>query len=769
MNLTESYIAALTGSVDTPMDWRVIDDRNAGVPAHNMRGTIAQMQATLQQYNSQGWGVFVCINELDGQGHKLQNVTNIRTHVADLDDTLTSQAAFQRAASSPMPPHFVVQTSLGKYHLYWLTEPYTGNDFYEVQQRKLAQLYEGDKSIVDATRVLRVPGFYHCKREPQLVTCQGLHNGPRYTAQQIEAGLLHVNVIAGYGGTRKELGDPKLAAPDWNTLLQALWLLDPNQLDRTEWLSISAAFKQAGWTLADENTLRTAWAQWCVQYKDNNEPENNKLWESFRDTEVGWGAFKRRTNIDAYKLFGVPSKPVDLPPVAPPALPVALPQTLPEALPESTGELLSAFDCQQYFKGCYFVERFGTILTPSGRQMNSTQFNGAYGGKKFIISDAGSKLTDEAWKAALRSTQWTIPKVDHIRFLPLLPSMTIVEDARGRKGLNTYTKARVEHEPGDVSPFLNHIEKLIPSVADRQILFAYLAYCVKFPGSKVPWAILFQSVEGVGKTMFYELLRHALGGMYVYRPKAKQLVESGSKFNSWMRERLMIIVDEIKVDERRELIEVLKPFITDAEVEIEGKGENQEIEDNAANWLFFSNHKDAIPLDDDGRRYSVIFSAMQTKRDLIDAGMGPETDYFPKLWAWLREGGGFKYLTHWLLNYPIEIGQMPVRAPMTTSWSEAVKISRSPLEVLLDDLIETGGSGFKGGYLSLAVVLKNAVNHKLKLPPVHVVEKVLNKKGYHLLGRTAQPIPGEDMARGSLIYGRNGEMSVEGYWPAQIG
>lgn len=288
MNQTESYIAALTGSVDTVMDWRCIDDRNKGTIAHNMRGTIAQMQATLQQYNSQGWGVFVCINELDGQGRELVNIKAIRTHVADLDNTLTSQDSLQRAINSPLPPHFMVQTSLGKYHLYWLTEPYTGNDFYTAQQRKLVQLYEGDESVVDATRVLRVPGFYHCKREPQLVTCQGLHNGPRYTAQQIEAGLLHVNVIAGYGGTRKELGDPKLAAPDWNTLLQALWLLDPNQLNRTEWLSISAAFKQAGWNLVDEETLKTAWSQWCAQYAGNDPiGENKKLWDSLRDTQVG--------------------------------------------------------------------------------------------------------------------------------------------------------------------------------------------------------------------------------------------------------------------------------------------------------------------------------------------------------------------------------------------------------------------------------------------------------------------------------------------------
>lgn len=167
---TKAFITALTGSPDSVCDFRLIHDRDKAAQGINLRGTLDECLPTLQAYNSDGWGVFMCVNQMDGQGQTLENVHSIRAHVVDLDDPLTSQDSYNRACASELPPHMAVQTSLGKYHLYWLVEPYTGNDFYTQQQRKFAQLYNGDSSIIDATRVLRIPGFNHCKYEPVQVT-----------------------------------------------------------------------------------------------------------------------------------------------------------------------------------------------------------------------------------------------------------------------------------------------------------------------------------------------------------------------------------------------------------------------------------------------------------------------------------------------------------------------------------------------------------------------------------------------------------------------
>lgn len=756
--LTEAYITALTGAPDTVCDWRLINDRDKGCQGKNLRGSFQQVRAELEQHNQAGWGIFVCINEMGGYGRTLANVSHIRTQVVDLDDPFNSTANYERAVNSPQPPHFTVQTSENKYHLYWLCQPYQGNDFYTLQQRKLAQLYSGDKSINDAARVLRVPGFNHCKGEPFPVTCWQVSQRERYTSAEIEQMLAHVNVIDKFS-TRSELGDPKLAAPSFEWLAQALNMVEPNDLTRDEWMSTSAAFKQAGWSLATESQLLEVWEAWCNRYSENEPSENMKLWNSFRDTQVGWKRFERITNIKPYIQLG--QKPTPAPAIPPPAAHEPASDT------DSLGEILDMYGKQTWFKDCYFIERTGEILTPSGRFMNSTKFNGAFGGKAFLTSSTGGKTVNEAWAAALRSTDWTIPKVDHIRFLPEKETFELVLDRRGRKGINTYMPVINDAKQGDVTLWLNHVAKVLPVESDRKIFLDYFAHIVKYPGVKIPWAVLLQGAEGIGKTVFFEVLQHALGNMYVYRPKAPELISSGSKFNAWMRSKLAIVVDEIKIDERRELIEILKPMITDKEIEIQAKGVDQEMEDNCANWVFFSNYKDAIPVNQNGRRYSVFFSALQTKREMLEAGM--DKGYFDRLWTWLREEQGLQAVTWWLQNYPIERGGLDVNAPQTSSHAEALKIGRSPVEVLIDNKIESGERGFRNGYISWPVMIKAIEASKIRhTPPEHVLRQILENRGYHDIGYYTQIIPVEDMSRPPLLFATDPLMKVEDYERLQL-
>lgn len=771
--LAEWYVQALTGDINSALDWRCIHDQRKDLPAHNFRGKLAEIFPTLESYNENGYGIFANINALDGQGRELHNVAYIRAHVVDLDNVLTAQANFERAAAAGAS--FAVQSSPGKFHVYWRVQPYTGNDFYTLQQRKLAQVYDGDKKIIDATRVMRVPGFYHKKDSPKLVNAWALEGFQNIrTADALASELAHINVFD-HVSTRSPLGTPEMAAPSLDWLKFAMSLIDPNELDRSEWLSFSAAFKQAGWTLATPEEIYDLWAAWCARYTGNEAGENLKLWDSIRDTEVGWVSIERKTPVKAYMTFGfkdAPAPKMHTPaPVAPPTV-GQTPTTPPPAVGDLVipkkdntaqfGEILSEHECQEWFKDCYFVEQSGKIFN-RGRYMGATQFNGRYGGKQFIITSTG-KLSDEAWKAATRSTCWTIPKVDHIRFLPDQPLYSIVEDELGRPGLNTYLPARIKSAAGDITPFLQWFDKILPNKTDQKILFDYMAHCVKYPGYKIPWAPLLQSTEGIGKTIFREVMQHSLGIMYVYSPKAPELVKSGSTFNAWMRAKLMIMVDEIKIDERRELIEILKPMVTDNRVEIQGKGVDQDMEDNPANWFFFSNYKDAIPISKNGRRFPIFYSALQSVDDIL--GVGMDEEYFKKLWFWLRDGGGLNYIAHWLLNYPIEKGALPVRAPNTSSTAEALSISRSPLENIIVECAADGITGFRGGYVSALAVIARAKNAGIRNPSTRTVQNCLEGMGYTHLGRAVRPYMQEDINSRSEIFG-NSNLRVENYGRSQ--
>lgn len=762
-NLTAWFIYQLTGSVDTVVDWRCIHDKDAGVQGKNIRGKLTDVYEQLLDYNNRDYGIFCNINALDGKGADLSNVSHIRTHVVDLDNTFTSQANYERAVSDGAC--FAVQTSVGKYHLYWKVEPYQGNDFFTSIQTKLAQLYDGDKSIKDATRVMRVAGFYHNKGEPQLVTAWQLPSVDVVRSPaQIEAMLSHVNVIE-HVSQRSPLGTPEKAAPSLEWLKLALDLTDPNDMTRLEWLSFSAAIKQAGYNHAEEQELYNMWSAWCAQYQNeeyvDDEAENIKLWNSIKDTEVGWKSILRKCPVVAAQLnFGhkepqATNKPTPAPTVT---------ETSQDLAVETLPEILSAYECKEYFKNCFFVERTGEIFNPKGRFMNATKFNGTFGGKQFIISSTG-KLTDEPWKAALRSTVFQIPKVDHVRFLPDKETFEIVNDALGRKGLNTYIPAKIDMCEGDLSLWFDHMNRILPNKEDQRILFEYMAHCVKYKGVKIPWSPMLQSAEGIGKTAFTLIMSHALGDMYVYSPKAPELVNSGSTFNAWQSGKLMIMVDEIKIDERRELIEILKPMISEARIEIQRKGVDQDMEDNPANWFFFSNYKDAVPINKDGRRYSIFYSVLQSKQDILNAGM--DKQYFNTFFNWLKYGGGLQAITHWLMHYPIEKEGVPVTAPETSSYNEALEISRSPMEVVIHNNVKDNISGFAGGYVSTLCVIQQCKASGMRQPNTRTVQNCLENMGYVRLGRSTRSYFQEDAKARAEIYATSSSLTLEGYGAAQ--
>lgn len=752
--LTAAFVTALTGHIDTVVDWRVINDKNKGDMGRNIRGSLNEVYSTLQEYNSTGWGVFICVNAMDGRGQKLENIAAIRTHYADLDDVFTSADAYQRAISSPTPPHFAVQTSPNKYHLYWLTEPYVGNDFFSTQQRKIIQLYNADKQCTDATRVLRVPGFFHNKEEPKMVICWQLYNGPRYTHAQIEQALVGVNVIAHFS-SRKELGSPELAAPSLEYLSFALNLFDPNELVRAEWMPLTAAFKQAGWSLATEQVLLDIWQTWCARFTGNNLQENMKLWNSIKDSEVGWGRFERLSNIKAYYL----NRPTE-----PPKFDQnynVVDQNSTDGLPD----ILDAEGKKKWFKDCYFIAREGKIFSATGRFMNQTQFNGLYGGKEFCLKEAGAKVTDEAWKAALRSTDWAIPKVDHVRFLPERGTHEIIVDELGRKGLNTYIPARIVCRQNDITPWLDFLGKILPTSEDVKIFNDYIAHNVKFPGYKIPWGILIQSERGIGKQMIGSVVKYCVGESYTYEPDAEKLVSGASSFNGWVRNKLMIIVDEIRVGDRRDLLEGLKKIITDKRIAVESKGVDQEMDDNLANWIFFSNYKDAIPISENERRYCVFYSLLQSAAAIERSGM--DKGYFDRMFKWL-ETDGYAALAYWYKNYNIEKGSLPHRAPKTSSYAEVIRIGRTPLEILIDEKIENKERGFRAGYISWPMLLKAVQQSSMRFkPPEYALKSVLETKGYREIGYTPAPVGGEDILKPSLLYACNDGLTPENYEIAQ--
>ena len=757
-DLAAAYVHALTGSLDTTLDWRALSDVDRGAPGQTMRGTLAQAWAWACEWNSHRHGIFMTHSAMDGQGRTLPHVAHVRAFLADLDGADAMQQ-YERATLAQPAPAFAVNTSPNKHHVYWTAEPFRDNDRFKAVQRRLASLFHGDPKVIDATRVVRVPGFYHLKTDtPHLVTCHSLVGfGSRVTLDQMESALAHVQVIDTVEGERKALGEGQ-QAPSLEWLQRALDLADPAQMDRDEWLSHTAAWKQAGWSLAPEATLRSMWDAWCERYgPDNDRAENHKAWTSITDTQLDWRSVLRRVpSLDASIRALVPPAPVLG--AAPPPLP-AIPAPPPL---DCSGEFLTHLEQQQYFAGCVSVVSLNRIMTPQGEFLNSQQFNQRYGGKQFIITSDGAKKTDEAWKAATRGTQWRVPVVAHTRFLPMQAPGAIVTDALGRTGVNTYVPPQREIVEGDVTPFTNHMAAMIPDAGDRDILYDFMAHIVKFPGYKIPWAPVIQSAEGAGKSVIEFVMRHAVGVPYCHFPNAQQLGDSGGKFNGWMRNKVFILADEIKVDEKRQMVEVLKPLISRDLIEVQGKGQDQQMEDNPACWMFFTNYADAVPVYRNGRRYAIFYSALQSAESIRDAGMNDV--YFKALFDWLRAGGA-SFVTYWLMQRPVSPETLPMRAPKTTSWDKAVEISRSPIERTISEAIADGSPGFKNGWVSsLAVVRRCRDKGAIRgnIAPQTLLE-IMRHLGYVDIGRADRPWFQEDREERATLYASRTDADVATY------
>lgn len=350
-----------------------------------------------------------------------------------------------------------------------------------------------------------------------------------------------------------------------------------------------------------------------------------------------------------------------------------------------------------HFTGCVYIRDLHRVLIPDGGLLKSEQFNATMGGHIFSLDLVGEKTTRKAFEAFTECMGYNFPKAQEACFRPECEPAAMIEE-EGRLMVNVYTPITTSSTPGDPSPFVNHVSRLIPNPSDRAILLAYMAALVQYPGVKFQWCPLIQGVQGNGKTLLITSLTHAVGSRYSHLPNPEDIA---NKFNSWILGKLFIGVEEVYVADRRELVNVLKPLVTNKRVDIQGKGTDQKTGDNRANFLMTTNHKEAMPITDDDRRYAIFFCAQQHLEDLARDGM--LGSYFPDLYRW-ADNGGYAIINHYLRSYPIPPALNPAgachRAPVTSSTGEAIRSSMGSIEQEVMEAIEEGRPGFAGGWVS---------------------------------------------------------------------
>ncbi|MHC4647537.1 MAG: phage NrS-1 polymerase family protein [Planctomycetota bacterium] len=403
-------------------------------------------------------------------------------------------------------------------------------------------------------------------------------------------------------------------------------------------------------------------------------------------------------------------------PVAPPPPPEA-----------GSGQLVSGFQFlavdQQlaYFRDMVYVQDQHRIMTPEGTLLKPEQFKSTYGGYVFSLDAQNDKTTRNAWEAFTESQAIRHPKVHGRHFRPQEPPGAITT-LGGLRYVNSWVPRFGEQVAGDVGPFLRHVQLLLPVERDREILLDYLAACLQLVGIKFQWCVLLQGAQGNGKTIFYKILEYALGRQYVHKVNPQDL---GNVFNAWIEGKIFAVIEEIRVAGRHEIADILKALITDDAVAVQGKGLDQRLGENIANFLMLSNYKDAVLKNRGDRRYCVMYCNQQDPADLQRDGM--DDAYFRGLYGWLRTEG-LPAVAHYLANRQISI-HVDGRAPATSSTEEAYRASLGTAEQLILDAVEMGEPGFRGGLICTRYATNLLANYGKRLSPQRLIT-LLNDIGY---------------------------------------
>ena len=138
--------------------------------AKQFHGTFNRHATSLFELNQQGAGVYVTVNQTDGQGRTAKNITGIRAVFVDFDTVNENRLDMLTQLDNThnlLLPSFIVESSKGKHHAYWIADGIPLDSFTDFQKR-LINFFESigdipDKGIHDTSRVMRLAGFYHMK------------------------------------------------------------------------------------------------------------------------------------------------------------------------------------------------------------------------------------------------------------------------------------------------------------------------------------------------------------------------------------------------------------------------------------------------------------------------------------------------------------------------------------------------------------------------------------------------------------------------------
>ena len=286
--------------------------------------------------------------------------------------------------------------------------------------------------------------------------------------------------------------------------------------------------------------------------------------------------------------------------------------------------------------------------------------------------------------------------------------------------------------PGDITPWLDHAELLIPDPEAREHVFDVMAFKLQHPEVKINHAILHGGDEGCGKdTLWFPFIWSVCGPDL----RNRGLVDADGINSRWgyALESEILILNELKEPEaaqRRALANKLKPIIAAPPdtLPIERKGLHPYHMVNRLMVLAFTNDPVPISLPTQDRRWFCLWSHAP-RMDKAEA---------KRLWDWYKKEGGLVAVARWLKDRDVSAFNPAAMPPWTDYRSRLIENGRSMAESYIVEMIERPSPEFAAGYVAgpwhkLANTLQTGAPGGVKIPTAAILH-ALKEAGWEDLG-----------------------------------
>lgn len=391
-------------------------------------------------------------------------------------------------------------------------------------------------------------------------------------------------------------------------------------------------------------------------------------------------------------------------------------------------------DKPEWCENWVYINRFNMFLNLENKQLLKSESFNLQCGKYVPFGERGTKIAATRYVA----DYGYIKTVSDMLYMPMVDSEFF--KFNGNTVYNCFNRSSLPEEAEKINEEGRHAVKVfdrhISLICNNNekyahILKQWVAHQVQFPGVKILWSPVIQSIQGVGKSYLGRVLRACLGVENVGVVNSDQV---RSSFNGWATGVCVNVLEELRVQgqNRYEIVNSLKPLITDNNVQINRKGIDQYSTINTTNYVCFTNFKDALPLDGDDRRWWIIFTNLDNLKQ-IEERTGLTLDaYFDELYETLNYNA---QLRRYFLDYKITDEFMQLKRAPDTEFKRAMIDNESSNIPGYDEaleVIEAKETEYVTKNIVSSSCLFNAIEHLMSdiiLPPTEK-NRIMKKMGF---------------------------------------